>query len=254
MDVSPETIRTVEFRERLRGYNQDDVDQFLERMAAGVEILQQRLRDASQRAARAEERPPQGEGEDALLRTLTLAQRTAELAVEGGREEAARLIQSAQGEAQSVVMAAQGEAEAVMADAEQRATRLIEETQGSAAAEVHRLQARREHLNAEIVALERHLAQARARAYTSLTDAARQIEHLVPDPAPEPMTELTEAEPMPLVAEAGSRHGEPGTVDVELAASATPSSSTVEAPPSPDALGHAPNGAPSGTEPASLQS
>lgn len=61
MDVSPETIRTVEFRERLRGYNQDDVDQFLERMAAGVEILQQRLRDASQRAARAEERPPQGE-------------------------------------------------------------------------------------------------------------------------------------------------------------------------------------------------
>lgn len=159
--------------------------------------------------------------------------------MEGGREEAARLIQSAQGEAQSVVMAAQGEAEAVMADAEQRATRLIEETQGSAAAEVHRLQARREHLNAEIVALERHLAQARARAYTSLTDAARQIEHLVPDPAPEPMTELTEAEPMPLVAEAGSRHGEPGTVDVELAASATPSSSTVEAPPSPDALGHA---------------
>jgi cell division initiation protein len=189
MDVSPETIRTVEFRERLRGYNQDDVDQFLERMAAGVEILQQRLRDASQRAARAEERPPQGDGDESLRRTLALAQRTADLAVEEGREQAARLVQSAQGEAHSVVAAAQEEAEAVLADAGQRATLLIDEAQGKVASDVQRLEARREHLGGEIVALERHLALARAQAYTSLTDAARQIEHLVAEPAPASLPE-----------------------------------------------------------------
>jgi cell division initiation protein len=35
VDVSPQTIRQVEFREKLRGYHQDDVDEFLERVAAG---------------------------------------------------------------------------------------------------------------------------------------------------------------------------------------------------------------------------
>jgi len=195
MDVSPETIRTVEFRERLRGYNQDDVDQFLERMAAGVEILQQRLRDAGQRAARAEERPPQGDADDSLRRTLVLAQRTADLAVEEGREQAARLVQSAQGEAHSVVAAAQAEAEALMADAERRAEQVVEEAQGQVVTEVHRLEARREQLGGEIVALERHLALARARAYSTLTDAARQIEFLVAAPAPEPMTDSTAPEP-----------------------------------------------------------
>ncbi len=192
MDVSPETIRTVEFRERLRGYNQDDVDQFLERMAAGVEILQQRLRDATQRAAQSEERP---DGDDTLRRTLALAQRTADLAVEEGRGQAARLVESAQGEAHSVVAAAQGEAEAVMAEAEERATRLIEDAQGQVAAEVQRLQARREQLEGEIVALERHVAQARARAYASLTDAARQVEHLVAASAPGSMPVAAEAGP-----------------------------------------------------------
>ena len=198
MDVSPETIRTVEFRERLRGYNQDDVDQFLERMAAGVEILQQRLRDASQRAAQAEERPPQGDGDDTLHRTLALAQRTADLAVEEGREQAARLVQSAQGEAHSVVVAAQAEAEALLTDAQQRATALVDEAQGQISAEVQRLEARREQLGGEIVALERHLALARARAYTSLTDAARQIEFLVAEPAPSVTPESPETiQPQP---------------------------------------------------------
>ena len=209
MDVSPETIRTVEFRERLRGYNQDDVDQFLERMAAGVEILQQRLRDASQRAARAEERPPQGDGDDALHRTLALAQRTADLAVEEGREQAARLVQSAQGEAHSVVVAAQGEAEALLTDAQQRATALVEEAQGQISAEVQRLEARREQLGGEIVALERHLALARARAYTSLTDAARQIEFLVAEPAPSVAPEPIEPEP----------EGPPPTIDLSAPSS-----------------------------------
>jgi cell division initiation protein len=233
MDVSPETIRTVEFRERLRGYNQDDVDQFLERMAAGVEILQQRLRDASQRAARAEERP-QGDGEDALRRTLALAQRTADLAVEEGREQAARLVQSAQGEAHSVVAAAQGEAEAVLADAEQRATRLIEDAQAQVAAQVHRLEGRREQLEGELVALERHVAQARARAYASLADAARQIEHLVPAPAPEPTPgSLTHSAIEPLIGstsasmtaavEGGGQGADPG-IDAEPGISAQPGS------------------------------
>jgi cell division initiation protein len=194
MDVSPETIRTVEFRERLRGYNQDDVDQFLERMAAGVEILQQRLRDATERAARAEERPHE-DGDDSLRRTLALAQRTADLAVEEAREQAARLVESAQGEAHAVVSAAQGEANAIVsaaqgeaaalgAEAEAKAARHMEEAQAQALAEVRRLDEIRERLGGEVVSLERHLVEARARAHATLVEAALQLERLVPDPAP----------------------------------------------------------------------
>ncbi|MDQ1442104.1 MAG: cell division initiation protein, partial [Acidimicrobiaceae bacterium] len=55
MDVSPKTLREVEFREKMRGYHPEDVDQFLERVAAGIEVLQDRLRQAIERAQRAEQ-------------------------------------------------------------------------------------------------------------------------------------------------------------------------------------------------------
>ena len=195
MDVSPETIRTVEFRERLRGYNQDDVDQFLERMAAGVEILQQRLVDANERAARAEQqaqRAHQSEDDDALRRTLTLAQRTADLAVEEAREQAARIVESAQGHAQTL-----------MADAEEQARRASEEAQARLRQEVARLQSARERLRQEVASLEHLLAEARGRAQAALTQAARQLEEAMP------------ATPVPSLRQEPEREGESFTEDVD---------------------------------------
>src|SRR4029079_1716146 len=91
MDVSAQTLREVEFREKLRGYHPDDVDEFLERVAAGIEYLQNRLRQATERAQRAEARAAEStEGDDALKRTLVLAQRTAEMAVQEARQEGDR--------------------------------------------------------------------------------------------------------------------------------------------------------------------
>ena len=56
MDLSPKLLTDVQFREQWRGYNPDEVDEFLERVAAGVEELQQRLTDALERASNAERR------------------------------------------------------------------------------------------------------------------------------------------------------------------------------------------------------
>lgn len=139
MDVSPQTIRAVEFRERLRGYNQDDVDQFLERVAAGIEILQQRLRDANERAARAEQ-AKQVDGDDALRRTLALAQQTADLAIQEARDQAARLVE--RGEEQG---------RAIVAEAEEQARRLGREAQEKV-----------------------------ERAHLALTEAARQLAETMP--------------------------------------------------------------------------
>src|SRR5207237_344690 len=70
MEITPRMIRDVVFRERLRGYDEDHVDEFLERVATGVEILQERLRQAAERAELAERRSSERlEGDDALRRT-----------------------------------------------------------------------------------------------------------------------------------------------------------------------------------------
>src|SRR5208283_281220 len=90
MDASQsalDSLRTVEFRETLKGYHRDDVDEYLEKAAVEAEGLQEqhrqlseRLRQASERIAQLEEaieaRPePSTASADALLQDDTL-QRT----------------------------------------------------------------------------------------------------------------------------------------------------------------------------------
>ncbi len=170
MDVSPETIREVEFREKLRGYHQDDVDEFLERVAAGVEILQERLRQATERAMRAEQQAREAlEGDDALRRTLVLAQRTADLAVQEARDQATRIVNAAQGQARSI-----------LAQVEEDARRLAEEAQSQVWADVGRLEVARDQLRHDVAVLARYLEEERARAQASLAEAARQLEQAVP--------------------------------------------------------------------------
>lgn len=183
MDVSPETIRAVEFRERLRGYNQDDVDQFLERMAAGIEILQQRLRDADERAARAEQQAQRSDGDESLRRTLALAQRTADLAVQEAREQAARVIEAAQGQGHTIV-----------AEAEEQARRLAEEAQAQVKVDVARLEAVRNQLRQDVGALERFLEDEREKAHLALAQAARGLaEAMASLSSPAPMHEAAPA-------------------------------------------------------------
>src|SRR5579864_3889447 len=104
MEVSPKTLREVEFREKMRGYHPEDVDQFLEQVAAGIEILQDRLRQAVERAQRAEAAAAEAGGNDETLRkTLILAQRTADMAVQEAREQASRILAGAEQQAQSII-------------------------------------------------------------------------------------------------------------------------------------------------------
>src|SRR5579864_5726278 len=91
---SLESLRTVEFRQTLRGYHIDDVDEYLERVAVDAEALQEQLRQAGERLKQAAERIAQLEAmlqevqvqpatagaaptvsDDTLQRTLLLAQK-----------------------------------------------------------------------------------------------------------------------------------------------------------------------------------
>lgn len=168
MDVSPKTLREVEFREKMRGYHPEDVDQFLERVAAGLEVLQDRLRQAIERAQRAEQAASEvGGNDDTLRRTLLLAQRTADMAVQEAREEAARIVAEAEQRVHGM-----------MSEAEQRARRGHEDTVVEVRAELTRLEATRDGLQLEIQDLARWLDNHRAQLRAALEDAMARMDHV----------------------------------------------------------------------------
>ena len=170
MDVSPKTIREVEFREKLKGYHQDDVDEFLERIAAGIEILQERMRQATERAVRAEQRLSETtEADDAMKRTLVLAQRTADAAVDEARQQAQQIVASAQSQGQQIVMAAQEEA-----------ARIAEESQRDLWTDIQRLETARDQLRSDIAALDQYLAAERGRLLQAMAEMQRRFDAEMP--------------------------------------------------------------------------
>ena len=177
MDVSPRTLREVEFREKLRGYHPDDVDEFLERVAAGLEMLQDKLREATERANRAEQRVAEvSEGDDALRRTLQLAQRTADLAVQESKEQAAHIVAEAEEEARRVLAAA-----------EEHVGEMIRTGQAQLREDIARLESARAQMAGELNALARYLEEERNRLRRALTEAIGHVEQSVPAVQPPPV-------------------------------------------------------------------
>jgi DivIVA domain-containing protein len=180
MDVSPKTLREVEFREKMRGYHPEDVDHFLEEVAAGLEVLQERLRQAVERAQRAEAAAAEAGGTDETLRrTLVLAQRTADLAVQEAREQAARILAGAEQQAQ-----------AVLADAEERGRRTLEDAVTESRVELTRLETARAQSQQDVDGLNRWLDEHKAHLRDSLSEAMAAVERagvLWPAPSTRPI-------------------------------------------------------------------
>ncbi|MBO0894696.1 MAG: DivIVA domain-containing protein, partial [Acidimicrobiales bacterium] len=109
MELVPKTLREVEFREKLRGYNQDDVDDFLEQVAVGLEALQDQLRQANERAGQGG-RSLLSDDDDPVRRTLVLAQRTADMAIKEAHEQADEIVAAAEARARATVSQADEEA------------------------------------------------------------------------------------------------------------------------------------------------
>ncbi|HWC39227.1 MAG TPA: DivIVA domain-containing protein [Acidimicrobiales bacterium] len=188
IEVSARTLREVEFREKLRGYNQDDVDEFLERAAAGVELLHDRLRQAMERAMRAEQRVADlPDDDDALRRTLVLAQRTADMAVKESQQQA-----------RETIMNAQNEARAMVTEAEERARRTTEEAERDLREELVRLESARQQLHKDIILLERHVEEERGRMRAALANAAAWVDQNLSAMAPPPsLSEVDVPPPAP---------------------------------------------------------
>ncbi|HUR77239.1 MAG TPA: DivIVA domain-containing protein [Acidimicrobiales bacterium] len=180
MDLTPETLRSATFRDKLRGYHPDDVDEFLESVARGLEVLLARLRDASDKARAVSPPPveaplPQA---DEAVRTLALAQRTADLAISEAKAEADRLLKAADQKARRVVN-----------EAQESAASTAEKAQAKLRADLERLQAARDQLRGEVQALGSWLEGERGRIRKALLDVADRVDNVreggdAPSPKP----------------------------------------------------------------------
>lgn len=179
MEISPKVLREVEFRDKMKGYHPDDVDEFLEEVAVGLEVLQDRLRQAVDRAQRAEQAASEsGSSDETLRRTLVLAQRTADLTVREAQEEAAKILAEAEQKAQKVV-----------GEAEERARRAHESTLSDARSELARLHEARRKAQEEVVAISSWVADHRVHLVSRLQDALDRVKSadlLSPPPVAKP--------------------------------------------------------------------
>ncbi len=164
MEISGKVLREVEFRDRLRGYDTDEVDEFLEQVAVAVDELLGENLALRQRAERAERQLQETPAldDDGIRRTLVLAQRTADLAMREARAEAEQLL----GEARA-------RSEALLTDAEEQATRLRDEADRDVRQRAAQLNDQHDRLTREIRILGALLESERARISQSLTEALR---------------------------------------------------------------------------------
>jgi len=184
---SLDSLRTVEFRQTLRGYHIDDVDEYLERVAVDAEALQEQVRQAGERLKQTAERIAQLEGmlqeaqlqpssgglqvsDDTLQRTLLLAQKFVDQT-------------HAEAEAQARVLVADAEERArrVLGEAEQRAKSVTEDTERHLREEITRLESIRTQLAGDVETISRHMENERNRLRGALSDMLNWVdEHVQP--------------------------------------------------------------------------
>lgn len=219
MDASQsalDSLRTVEFRETLKGYHRDDVDEYLERAAVEAEGLQEQLRQSGDRLRQAAERISQLEAaveqhaaapkpaepavsDDSLQRTLLLAQKFVDETKADAEAQANKLVAEAESKARMVTEQAQAHASQIANESEQRLRE-----------EIRRLEESRNRLSHEVDSMARHLEGERNRLRTALGDILRWVDQNVHPGAPgdAPVAEGREGGGEPM---AGPAPG-PGTV------------------------------------------
>jgi DivIVA domain-containing protein len=134
MPLTPEDVRNRRFKGSFRGYDEEEVDSFLDeveveltRLLADNETLRQRVESAPPPQA---QQPVTSEAEEMLRRTLLLAQRTADETVAAAQAEAERLTAEARALAAATVQQAEQQASTAVTDLERRRQALEQHIEG----------------------------------------------------------------------------------------------------------------------------
>jgi cell division initiation protein len=174
MDLTPQTLRDVEFREKLRGYHPDDVDDFLEEVAVALDGLLARLRAAEAAAggpapvpaAAAVAQPSDPTlSEGTLSRAILLAQRTADIAIAEAEESSRQILDDAR-----------AEADRILAETQSKVAAMTEEARASAESAVGELDQRRAALEREVSSMQSWATKQRDSLRDVLSDQLRSLD------------------------------------------------------------------------------
>jgi DivIVA domain-containing protein len=224
MDSSPttssilDTLRTVEFRLGLKGYNVDEVDEYLDRAAQEAEALQETLRQLNERLRQAGDRIVQLEKDVREAATAPVAAvaapapapiagpstapvpapmpAAAPVPVSAATADAPsdetlqrtlllaqkfvdQIKRESEAEAAATVADAEAKARAAMSAAEAAALTLQTESQRQVRDEVARLEATRTELASDVESMARHLESERNRLRDALTDILNWVDENV---------------------------------------------------------------------------
>jgi cell division initiation protein len=190
-----DTLRTVEFRLGLKGYNVDEVDEYLDKAAQEAEALQDHVRQLNERLRQASERIAQLERDK---RVAPVAAETEEGAAAVASADAAALSdetlqrtlllaqkfvdqtkRESEAEAATVIAQAEETARAAIAAAEATAAQLQAETHRGLREEVTRLETTRTELATDVESMARHLESERNRLRGALSEILRWVDENV---------------------------------------------------------------------------
>lgn len=181
MDISARDVHEKQFHDAWRGYNQDEVDDFLDRVAETLDRLIRENRAFHQRIKELDQAVATGrETEDMLKKTLLSAQKAAEEAIAQARAKAETLI----ADAEDRVTKANTEAKARMTALEDDLRRKTLDADRTHAAHQRDLEASIERLRS----FETELKQ---RLKTFLEQQLRALDTLVGQPRPQTPQEAT---------------------------------------------------------------
>lgn len=123
MPLTPEDIEHQVFKERFRGYDQDEVDRFLDTVSARISELQRERDELADRVSALERQAEETSDSQGLLqRTLLAAQRSADETIDEARATADQTLEDARRQAEQIV----AEAHDRVAEDERRAREVLD--------------------------------------------------------------------------------------------------------------------------------
>ena len=178
-----ETLRTVEFRLGLRGYDVDEVDDYLEKVAVEADALQEQLRQMTDRLRQAAERIGQLESAkptpidaEVVEEVAPVVAAVAAVETAGDVDALTRTLEMAQRFVDQTKRESEAEAAKTIANANEEARRLQAEAEGRYKAYLSRLEGLKSKLTGDVESMARQLESERTRLRTSLSEMIQWIE------------------------------------------------------------------------------
>jgi cell division initiation protein len=196
MELSARNIQEKQFHDQWRGYNQAEVDDFLDRVAETVDRLNRENADLRSRITELDQAVAASrDTEEMLKKTLVTAQRAAEEAIAKAKAKAEELVNDAEqrvrqteSDAQERMSTAEADANRRSSEAEAEARRKLTEAESEARRMLSDAErdsdARRRELEEHISKLRSYEADIKQRLKAFLEQQGRALESLIEAPPP----------------------------------------------------------------------